>query len=769
MALNIEQQLKRAQKLQKSGDYRKALSIYRDLLEKHPKNVSARRSLLELQQALTATQLTRNEPSIEERQTIENMLSNSDTKIALSYIDRLKENYTNSVLLHEFACRTLTIEGRYNEAKIEIDKAIRLDANNSSIRNNLGLVFANKMMFTDALDCFIQASMLDKESSQPINNISYMTQVMDDKDLAIRFYQHAISNLPSQTKLYRDAGQLLLDVGKFQDALDLLSKAVMKFPTDPYLICVLGVAQQRTGDATGSIKSFSKSIDLGGEKVTNNRNIGYAHIHLWDFEKSLKAFKKALRDSPEDISATFGYCYAKSHLCDWSLSSFNIGKFTNEELTTTLLSPFMAIALEDDPERHLIRNKKYAIDMMPRVQRPDFSVENNPEKIKIGYFTSDCHNHATLQLMIQMFELHSDKFEIHVFSYDKEPADEMTRRLVSSVDYYYDVSSFSDGHIAKTARDKGIHIAIDLKGYTANTRSNIFAFYPAPIQINYLGYPGTMGTNIMDYIIADNSLVPVEHREFYSEKVIYMPDTYQINSQNRPVPKPEFSKQHYGLPEDSFVFCCMNNNYKITPVEFDIWMRLLEQTPNSVLWLFMANNLVKKNLIEEAKNRGINEDRLVFADKVNTKEHLDRQCYADLFLDTFICNAHTTMSDALWAGVPAITLQGNSFASRVASSLLSAVDLGELITNSYDEYEKLALELANNHEKLSRIKHHLLDKRYSHALFDTRRFTNNIEEAYLQAWRQYANHKPTTHIYVGSSSDINEETTLGNTSFSLDL
>jgi len=323
----------------------------------------------------------------------------------------------------------------------------------------------------------------------------------------------------------------------------------------------------------------------------------------------------------------------------------------------------------------------------------------------------------------------------------------MRQRLKKSFDSFTDVQSMSDRDIALQARQDKIDIAIDLNGYTQNARTGIFAYRAAPIQINYLGYPGSMGTDFIDYIVADQHLIPLESQKYFSEKQIYLPDVYVPTDDSRALSQKPMNRSDMGLPGDAFVFCCFNNNYKISPNEFDIWMRLLTKVENSVLWLRQSNQFSHINMRNEAQTRNVDPSRLVFADKIPMDEHLARQKFADLFVDTFAFNAHTTAVEALWAGLPVVTKVGLGFASRVAGSLLNAVGLPELITQTEKDYEELILELATNPTKLSKIKEKLATNRLTQPLFNTELYTHYLENGYQQAYQNYFNgHLPQTII-----------------------
>ena len=340
--------------------------------------------------------------------------------------------------------------------------------------------------------------------------------------------------------------------------------------------------------------------------------------------------------------------------------------------------------------------------------------------------------------MAELFELHDKtQFELFGFSFGPITNDEMRQRIEKSFDRFIEVGNKSDIEIAKLSRHFNIDIAVDLKGFTQDSRTGIFSYRAAPIQVNYLGYPGAMGAKYIDYIIADRTLIPVESQSCYSEKVVYLSDSYQVNDRRRIISDKQFSKEELGLPENGFVFCCFNNNYKILPTTFEGWMRILNAVDDSVLWLLQDTQLVVDNLKKEARKHGIDEQRLVFAERMLLSEHLARHRQADLFLDTLPYNAHTTASDALWAGLPVLTLKGKSFASRVAASLLNANDLPGLITETQQGYESLAIELALNPKKLADIKLKLANNNLTAPLFDTPLFTKKLEAAYIEMYERH--------------------------------
>ena len=423
-------------------------------------------------------------------------------------------------------------------------------------------------------------------------------------------------------------------------------------------------------------------------------------------------------------------------MCKWDNFESNTKKIiqsVNEHKKT--IYPFQLLALVDDPKLH----QKAAQSYVSNIQyfKSDLShlkpIEEKTKKIRIGYYSADFHNHATSYLIAELIERHDrDRFEIYGFSYGPSNGDEMKNRLYAAFDEYIDVSQFGEKQIASLSRVLGIDIAIDLKGYTEGSRMNIFVERCAPSQVSYLGFPGTTMLQEIDYIISDEIVTPKGCDSDYSEKIIRLPNCYQVNDSKRKISDRNFTRDELNLPNNAIVFCCFNNNYKILPDTFDSWMRILDAVPDSVLWLFSDNIWAEKNLQKEANARGIDSCRLIFAKRMPVAEHLARFRLADLFLDTFPYNAHTTASDALWAGVPILTRSGRSFASRFAASLLSSIGLPELITTNKHAFEQRAVELARNPYQLKSLREKISTYRTSSPLFDIIKFTKNFEESLIQ-------------------------------------
>jgi len=440
-------------------------------------------------------------------------------------------------------------------------------------------------------------------------------------------------------------------------------------------------------------------------------------------------------------------------MCEWD--NFNEASHLMRTLlaqgTPGVLSPFhllsepsMSPQNQRDCSELWSKDKLQSAEIVSAPHRFQFSRHEN-RKIRVGYLSNDFQEHATSLLLIEMFEAHNrDRFELYAYSYGAEDHNAMRQRLQGVFHDFQNIGDRTDSQAACAIHSDGIDILVDLKGYTQNSRTSIMMLHPAPIQVNYLGYPGTLGADICDYIITDTFLTPSDQSLDYSESFAYMPHSYQPHGRKSPVGiKPQ--RKDVGLPDTGFVFCCFNQAFKLTPDIFSVWCRLLELIPDSVLWL-LDTNLARGNLRNEAMRRGIAAQRIVFAPDVAQIEHLGRLQLADLVLDTFPYGAHTTASDALWSGVPIVTYAGETFPSRVAGSLLHAVGMPELIAHTLEDYFDVALDLATNPAKLATLHKHLIEHRHTMPLFDVHGYTHDIENLFEQMWQRYADGLPHAEI-----------------------
>ena len=559
------------------------------------------------------------------------------------------------------------------------------------------------------------------------------------------------------TEQYPDAffvwnvlGAATKGLGRTADAASAFKRVTELNPTYADGFNNLGVTLKEQGKLDEAIAAYNKALSINPDNAEAYNNMGNALKYQGKLDDAIAAYNKALSIKPDHADARAQCLHQLAHICDWSAIEAARSHVTELGIIGKSVPPFAVLPLEDAPERHRLRSELYAQEKLLRKPLPaPAKPSQKPERLRIGYFSADFHNHATMYLMAQIFERHDKKqFEVYAYSYGPDKQDEMRKKLVSAVDVFHDVRGMNDIQILELARAEGLDIAIDLKGFTQNRRLAPFAYGLAPVQISYLGYPGTLGADFIDYIVADPVVIPTANRLHYSEQVIYLPNTYQPTDNTRVISDKTITREDMRLPSNGFVFCCFNNNYKISPKEFDIWMRLLGGVESSVLWLLKANKWAEQNLKREAEARGISAERLIFAEIVPQAEHLARQKLADLFLDTFNCNAHTTTSDALWTGLPVVTKLGEGFAARVAGSLLTAIDLPELITENEEAYEALALTLATYLKRLGQIKSKLDRNRLTQPLFDSEMYTRHLEAGYQMAYERYFNGQERSDIVV---------------------
>ena len=539
--------------------------------------------------------------------------------------------------------------------------------------------------------------------------------------------------------------------GQLVQAKAAYEQVLAKQPKHFNALHLLGVVAKQTKNPALADELIGKAIEINPNSASAYNNLGAVLQDLKRLDDALASYDKAITLKPDYEFLQGTKLNTQMQICDWSGLQNQLNGLVSsiaDELKVT--GPFPVLGLMDRPDLQLKVSRIYANEKYPQT-RVCGEVKTRPAdgKIRIGYYSADFHNHATSFLMAELFEAHDpQKFGLYAFSFGPDNQDEMRSRVAQGFDLFFDVTQKSDREVAQMSRDLGIDIAVDLKGFTQYNRMGIFAEHCAPLQINYLGYPGTLAATYFDYIVADKTLIPLDSQQYYSEKIIYLPHSYQVNDSKREISDKVFTRQELGLPISGFVFCCFNNNYKILPPTFDVWMRLLKTVNGSVLWLLEDNPTAAKNLRKEAAKRGIDPARLIFAPRMKLEEHLARHRVADLFIDTLPCNAHTTASDALWAGLPVLTQIGQSFAARVAASLLTAMDLPELITKTQEEYEARAIELASNPLRLAEIKKKLEQNREKSTLFNGKLFARHIEAAYAEIHRRYSNEEKPDHIDI---------------------
>jgi predicted O-linked N-acetylglucosamine transferase (SPINDLY family) len=605
--------------------------------------------------------------------------------------------------------------GDYEAAARYLEAAVAIDATSPYAHCNLGLALKRLQRLDEAMACFDAAIARAPDIAAFHNNRGLACVEMRRFDAAHADFGRAIDLDPNMAEAYGNRGKALVELGRFDDALKHIDRAIALRPDFAEAHCNRALVYRETGRFVDAMESCRRVIAI---------NPGFPNINGYWLHDMMRAC------AWDDLAL------ARARV----LQMIDAGEPASD--------PFVVLGIPSTPAQQQRCARRYSGERIP-TSKPWRSGRYAHDRIRIGYFSADFHDHATAHLIAELLERHDRaRFEIVAFSYGPERHDAWRRRIEKAVDRMVECASRADEEICGLARQMEIDIAVDLKGYTRNARPGIFAFRPAPIQVNYLGYPGTMGMDCIDYIVADSTLIPFSEESAYDEKVVYMPDSYQANDSTKPISGNPLHRSEHGLPEQGFVYCCFNNNHKISPEVFDIWMRLLRTDDASVLWLFAGNPAATENLRKEAGRRGVDPGRLIFAPRLELPDHLARHRLADLFLDTFYYNAHTTASDALWAGLPVVTRIGDAFAGRVAASLLRALDLPELIAATDAEYEALALRLSQNPVQLAAIREKLACCRASRALFDAAGFATDIETAYSAMWERHQAGLPPDRIVV---------------------
>jgi predicted O-linked N-acetylglucosamine transferase (SPINDLY family) len=590
--------------------------------------------------------------------------------------------------------------GNYAAAVDWISRAIEVEPNAAEPHSNLGLALLALLRPEEALASHERALKLKPEVPASLNNRGNALLALNRPLEALADYDRALKWQPNFALAHNNRGNTLRALGRHEEALNAYFNALQFAPDYP--------------------------------DALNNR--GRTLRDLKRYDEAAQSFARLLAVAPQQPYAPGMLFASRLDHCDWrNYDASSAAIVAAIERGERADAPFAFFSHATSARAQLDCARLFAAAEYPTSAAPlVVRATGRNERIRLAYVSADFHEHATVYLLAELIERHDrSRFEVTAISYGPDDASAMRARLVAGFDRFVDVREKSDRAAAELIRDAGIDIAIDLKGYTAGNRAGIFAHRGAPVQATYLGFPATMGAPFIDYLIADRHVVPAEMEGAYSEKIVRLPDSYQVNDRRRRIAEATPSRRDAGLPDTGFVFCSFNNSYKIRPSIFDVWMRLLREVEGSVLWLLDDNAAAVANLKAAAEARGIASSRLVFAPRLPLDQHLARHRLADLFLDNFPVNAHTTASDALWAGLPLVTLSGETFVSRVASSLLSAVGLPDLITRTLPDYEALALKLARDPAALARLKAHLQDARATAPLFDTDRFRRHIESAYV--------------------------------------
>ena len=700
--------------LHRGGQVDRAANIYRKVLAHNPDNsdalhylglVEARAGSFERANSLIARSLE---------------LQPSNTKF--------RENYATIL------CQA----GRYDLAIKTCDKGLRSTPRSVYLLYVSATALFKLRRLPESLQRFDKLLAVQPDHLVAINERGSVLAEMKEYDQALAAFQKAVTLNPKFGDVHLNLGNLFGELERHEEAKSSFEKALALNPRLARAWSGLGIILHKSKLFDEALAAFEKALALDPHLAEAWLGRGNVFWNLTQYDNALTAYDRALSLSPDLKHATGGRLHAKMHLCDWAKIEGEIQHVLSAVRDRKAVSePFNLLSIPSSSADQLQCAKSFVSDQrsFSALCREIYS----HDRIRVAYLSADFRNHAVAYLVTGLFEHHDkSRFEITGISFGPAEDSTLRRRLETAFEHFIDAKDKTDEDIANLIRHHEIDIAVDLMGHTQNSRLGILARRPAPIQVQYIGYAGTLGTDYIDYILADSTVVPEEHRPFFTEQVVWLPDSYLVSDDRRAISPHTPMRHECGLPEDAFVFCSFNNSYKITPVIFELWMRVLRAIPKSVLWLSQANAIATANLRREVERHGVSPQRLIFAPRVSDNaDHLARQRQADLFLDTLPYNAHTTASDALWAVVPVLTCLGETFAGRVAASLLKAIGLPELITTSLADYETLALKLAREPPFLAAIKAKLARNRETYPLFDTARFTRHIEAAYVTMWERH--------------------------------
>jgi predicted O-linked N-acetylglucosamine transferase (SPINDLY family) len=598
-------------------------------------------------------------------------------------------------------------QGRVTEAEVLFKNILELDSSNAPALYSLAVLALNSGRLSEAFQYSHAGLGVASSTFAPLHFVhGSILQAMGRKEDALRSYDDALSIDPDFVAVLLNSGVLLRSMFRHKEALD----------------------------------RFNRILAIDPVHVGALANCGIILTEFKQSELAILMFERLYKINPDFEYGLGLLFYERMHICDWSdFESITSKIIAGVQAGKRVCKSLAFMSVSSSASDHILATRIFAQGYCPKNAKSFWQGERyRHQKIRIAYVSPDFREHPVGHLMAGIFELHDkSRFETIAISLGIDDKSRLRSRMIKAFDQFVDVREMGSEQIAKMMRDMEIDIAVDLGGYTSDTRTDVFSYRPAPVQVNYLGYPGTMGTDYFDYILADRYIIPHEHQSFYSEKVVYLPDTYLPTDNSVSISSQTPTRRECGLPETGIVFCAFSHDYKISPPMFSVWMRLLTQVPDSVLWLMSRGETSQKNLRKEAESRGIDPSRLVFAGRVPlVEDHMARYRQADLFLDTHPYNAHTTAADALMAGLPVITYMGNSFPSRVAGSLLHAVGMPELVAHTLEEYEALALRVAQSASELADIKRRIAANKTSCSLFDTAEFCRNLEATYIAMWRE---------------------------------
>jgi protein O-GlcNAc transferase len=656
---------------------------------------------------------------------------------ALACYDRALGLATDFALAHSNRGNALHALQRHRDAEAAYRRALALAPDLAQAWNNLGTTLRELGRPSEAVEAYQQALAREPHNPAMLDHLALALKDLEQPAEAADLLRRALTIADRDPKLHLHLGAVLIDMGERDAAAAALERALALDPGSREAFNLMGRIAFERGEFGQALAAHDRELELAPGSPDTLANRGNVLRELKRFAEATDSFAQALRIEPHHPSALGGAADCALRTCDWARTAAIAGRLATHVIAGgSYIEPFTMLACSDDPSLQLACARNYVRAKFPVTPDPLWRRPvNRHARIRLAYLSAGFHRHPVAHLTSRLFELHDrSRFEVLAISCGPDDGSAERARLKLAFDAFHDISAATDGAAAELIRDLEVDILVDRTGHSKDARLGVLARRAAPIQVNYLGFAGTMGADFIDYIIADPVVLPLHQQPFVSESIVHLPDCYQANDSGRKIAARVPPRRELGLPEHGFVLCCFNNNYKITAPVFDVWMRLLRTIDGSVLWLLQDNPEAERNLRREAAARGIDPRRLVFAVRQPLADHLARQRAADLFLDTLPFNAHTTASDALWAGLPLVTCAGTTLAGRVGASLLLAVGLRELVTHSLDDYEALVRQLAADRPLLAGFRERLEQNRLRFPLFDTDRYRRHIEAAYASMW-----------------------------------
>lgn len=670
-----------------------------------------------------------------------------DTEAALTVTERAVE--TDPKFLAGYYNLGVLQQSRkaYRKAAEAFQAALRISPNSFHAHAALGTVYQQTGELDKARASYEQARLVQPNDVVNLCNFAALLFEAGDLDLATRHLRTAEKIRPQNPQIKIDLGKCYQHDKRWTEAKASFRKALEIDDTLVNAHDRLADSAFMSGEPDLAIEHYKKSMTLAPEATYAAKKLGALHVALGDLDQAFRVFADASHEDPSDIAVLMDRITCAAKMADWEAEDFESLEFM-DVVDEAAVSPLRLQFFDDSAKRQFQRSKRYAEATFPDLAEP-LQVFSGRRPIRVGFFSANYNEHPIMDLMSGVFREHDRaQFSYHAISYAPFYEPDIADRLRKNGIEFHDASQLSDRAFVEMAKGLDLDIAIDMSGHTAGTKTFLFAHRLAPLQVNYLAYPGTLGSEAFDYLIADPTLIPERAVQHFVEHILWMPCSYLPYDNQTKIAQQVSGRAHYGLPDHGFVFCSFNNSIKITPREFDIWMRLLSEVEGSCLWLTGKNSWVTKNLRKAAEKRKIDPSRLVFSDRVPKDEHLARHRHADLFLDTFNYNAHTTAIEALWTGLPIVTKIGDQFAARVGASLLNAMDLPDLITESDAAYEALALKLAQAPEALSSVRERLNAARKTSPLFNTQKYTRDFESGLKTIWERRLSGAAPTNIAI---------------------